>query len=99
MGAPPAPFSWSTRRSLELPKTGTSVHLQTGHRAGAAIVADVNECENCVGYLVPCMGLEGLCPGLHVNLHLSASNALDRCVNLQSVTNPHRLDESHGFNS
>jgi hypothetical protein len=61
----------------------------------AAVVADMDKCEGCVGHLVAAMRLEALRPGLDVDLHRGAPDALHFGIDLEHVADAHRLDEGH----
>ena len=45
-----------------------NILLQSGHPTRATILADVNECERCVRYLVALISLDALRPGFDVDL-------------------------------
>src|SRR5690348_11706025 len=65
------------------------------NRLRPAVIAHMHEGEGRVGDLVAMVRLETLRPGLDVDLHRGAADALDLGIDLEHVADAHRLDESH----
>src|ERR1043166_10123526 len=72
-----------------------SLHLLRD-RPRAAGVVDGDEGEGRVGDLLLEVGLEPHPPGLDMDLHRGAADALHRRIDLEHVADPHRADELHG---
>ena len=64
-------------------------------RPRLAVVVDGDEGEGRIRHLVAMMGAKPHRPGLDVNLHRGAADALHIGEHLQHVADPHRLQERH----